>query len=76
MACLVETIQGCAVKFGEGDCFLSLFHVQADLTAERDGDKDIQRPLFGRLSADTDKAPSDGHILATATHETTGSYFD
>lgn len=76
MACLVETVQGCVVKFREGDCFLSLFHVRADLTAEGDGDKDIQRPLFGRLSADTDRAPSDGHILAAATYEKTGSYFD
>lgn len=76
MALLVETIQGCTVKFGEGDCFLSLFHVRADLTAERDGDKGKRRPLFGRLSADTDEAPSNGHILATTTYEKTGNYFD
>lgn len=55
---------------------MSLFHVQVDLTGGLDGDKTIQSPLFGRLSADRDKTPSDRHILPPARHGKKGSYFD
>lgn len=56
---------------------LSLFHVRLDLTAGLDGDKDIQSPLFGRLSADRDKASSNRHILPPARHRgKKGSHFD
>lgn len=33
------------------------FHVEPALTGELDTDQNIQGPLFGRLSADTDKTP-------------------
>lgn len=40
-------------------CFLLLFHVQVDLTEGLDIDKNRQSLLFGRLSAEKDKAASD-----------------
>ena len=50
--------------------------MQVDLTGGLDEDKNIQKPLFGRLSADRDTTPSDRHTLPPAGHGKKGSYFD
>lgn len=50
--------------------------MQVDLTGGLDEDKNIQSPLFGHLSADRDKTPSDRHTLPPARHGKKGSHFD